>query len=343
MLMPVPSTEPLKIAVVGTGRISEFHFAAWQATPDVEIVAVCDIDAERARAAAKQYGAPASYDAVTKLLDNEKVDALDIASPPASHGEILRLAAARGVDCLCQKPLAKDFDEAQQIVADVTPHIRLMVNENRRYLPYFVRAREWIAEGLIGDIQQATMTAYRSSFLPEADGRYTGTAVRVHGPRLYLGEGMIHQVDALRSMLGSLDVVAARMLHTEAGLEGDTLCTLFMETKTGAPAVIIGSSVAVGFPKSFNDRFEIFGSRGSITWEDNVLRLLGPNAREESFDMEKQYDAMYQSCFTTAALAFRDALRSGAPFPTEAAENLETLKIAEDAYRLAGARKRSQV
>jgi predicted dehydrogenase len=338
--MSTPSAEPLKIAVVGTGRISKFHFAAWQAVPDIQLVAVCDIDADRARATAKTYGVPKSYQSVAELLDKEEVDALDIASPPASHSEILGLAAARGVDCLCQKPLAKDFDEAQRIVADVTPQIRLMVNENRRHLPYFVRAREWIAAGLIGDIQQAAMTAYRSSFLPEADGGYSGTPARVKGPRLYLSEGMIHQVDALRSLLGPLEVIAARMLNTEKGLEGETLCTLFMETRNGAPAVIIGSSVAVGFPKSFNDRFEIFGSKGSIVWEDNVLRLLGLDPREEPFDMEGDYDAMYQSCFTAAALAFRDALKTGAAFPTDAKENLETLRIVEDAYRLAGERQR---
>jgi D-apiose dehydrogenase len=329
-------SEPLRVAVIGTGRISKFHFAAWLATPEIKLVAVCDIDTSSAAKAAEAYDVPKSYTSVSDLLENEAVDALDIASPPASHGEILRLAAAHGIDCLCQKPLAKDFDEALQIIADVTPRIRLMVNENRRHLPYFVRAREWIADGLIGDIQQAAMTAYRSSFLPDADGRYGGTPARVKGRRLYLSEAMIHQVDALRSLLGPLEVVASRMLNTEKGLEGETLCTLFMETKDGAPAVITGSSVAIGFPKSFNDRFEIFGSKGSIVWENNVLRLLGQDPREEPFDMEGKYDAMYQSCFTAAARAFAEALRTGSPFPTDAKENLETLRIVEDAYRLAG-------
>jgi predicted dehydrogenase len=302
----------------------------------VEIVAVCDIDQERAAEMAKRHGVPRSYASLTDLLDNEEVDALDIVTPPDSHAELLELAAPRGIPCLCQKPLARDYEEAERIVASVTPRIRLMVNENRRHLPYFRQARAWIAEGLVGDIRQATMTAFRSSFLPGPDGRYSGTPALVHGRRLYVSEGLIHQVDALRSLLGPLEVVAARMLATEAALQGDTLATIFMETPAGAPVVIAGNAVAVGYPDAFNDRFEILGSRGSIAYDAGLLRLLGPSPREERFDVKAGYDAMYQSCFTAAAIAFRDALLTGAPFPTEAPDNLETLKIVEDVYRLAG-------
>ena len=136
---PLSASKNLRVAVVGTGRISKFHFAAWAAADGVEIVAVCDVDGGRAAEMAKRYGVPRSYSSVADLLDKEEVDAIDIVTPPATHAEILELAAARGIPCLCQKPLARDYDEAQKIVASVTPRIRLMVNENRRHLPYFRR------------------------------------------------------------------------------------------------------------------------------------------------------------------------------------------------------------
>ena len=216
----------------------------------------------------------------------------------------------------------------------MAPKIRLMVNENRRYLPYVRMARDWIAEGLIGELQQTTMTAFRASFLPSADGFYSGTPALVSGPRLYVSEALIHQIDCLRSLLGPLNVVAARMLNTEERLNGETLCTLLMETPTGAPVVLAGNSVAIGYPDRFNDRFEIHGSRASLVWDGEVLRLLGREPREVRFDTQTRYDEMYQSCFTAAAIAFRDAIRTGAPFETDGADNLETLKIVEVAYRL---------
>jgi len=332
-----PASRLLRIAVVGAGRISKFHFAAWKAADGVDIVAVCDTDLERSERAASEFPQAKAYGSLVELLDREEVDALDIVTPPETHAEVLRLAAARGVDCLCQKPLAREFAEAADVVAEIGPKIRLMVNENRRYLPYVRQAREWIAAGLLGEINQAAMTAFRSSYIQKFDGSYQGIPGSIVESRLYVCEALIHQIDCLRAMLGTLTVVAARMLNTDARLDGETLSTIMMETPSGAPVVLSGSSVAVGFPDRFNDRFEILGANASLTFADGALRLLGPDAREQRYDVEAGYAAMYQSCFTTAALKFRDAIRDGTHFETSGEDNLETLRIVEDAYRLARA------
>jgi predicted dehydrogenase len=326
------------MAMVGAGRISKFHVAAWRAADGVDVVAVCDTELERAKRAAEQFPVAKAYDSLVELLDREQVDALDIVTPPETHAELLRLAAARGVDCLCQKPLSRWFAEAAGVVAEVGSRIRLMVNENRRYLPYIRQARDWIASGLIGEVRQAAMTAFRSTYIQRADSSYLGTPALVLDRRLYVSEALIHQIDCLRAMLGPLTVVAARMLDTDARLRGDTLSTIMMETPSGAPVVLSGSSVAIGFPDPFNDRFEILGASASLAFADGVLRLLGPEPREERYDVEGGYAAMYQSCFTAAALKFRDAILGGTPFETDGDDNLETLRIVEDAYRLARAR-----
>lgn len=328
----------LRIAMVGAGRISKFHVAAWKAADNVDVVAICDTNLELAERATREFPEAKAYGALAELLDHEEIDALDIVTPPETHAEVLRLAAARGVDCLCQKPLSRDFDEAAEVIAEVGSKVRLMINENRRYLPYVQQAREWIAAGRIGDVQQAAMTAFRSSYIRKIDGSYQGVPGVIVKRRLYVSEGLIHQVDCLRAMLGPLTVVAARMLNTDERLEGETLATIMMEMPSGAPVVLSGNSVAVGFPDRFNDRFEILGANASLTFEDGSLRLLGPGADTQSYDMSDiGYAAMYQSCFTTAALKFRDAILSGSPFETGGDDNLETLKIVEDAYRLARA------
>lgn len=325
----------MRIAVVGAGRISKFHFAAWTATDGVDIVAVCDTELERAKRAANEFPEAKAYGSVVELLDREEVDALDIVTPPETHAEVLRLAAAHGVDCLCQKPLSREFAEAADVVAEVAPQIRLMVNENRRYLPYVRQAREWIAAGLLGEVQQAAMTAFRSSYIQGIDGSYRGIPGTTIESRLYVSEALIHQIDCLRAMLGPLSVVAARMLNTDTRLDGETLSTIMMETPSGAPVVLSGSSVAVGFPDRFNDRFEILGAKASLAFADGALQLLGPEAREKRYDIEAGYPSIYQSCFTAAAHKFRDAIRHGTPFETSGDDNLETLRIVEDAYRLA--------
>jgi len=100
--------------------------------------------------------------------------------------------------------------------------------------------------------------------------------------------------------------------------------------------VLSGSAVVVGYPEGFNDKFEILGSKGSITWDGDTLRLLGPEPREDRIPMRERYDEMYQSCFTIMAGNFKDAIENDRPFESEAEDNLETVRVTEEAYRLSG-------
>lgn len=118
-------------AGIGAGYFSQFHYEAWGRIPQVEMTAVCDIDASRAAAAGERFGIPRQYAEIREMLDAERPDFLDVITPPESHLEICRAAAERGVHVICQKPLAPTFAEAREIVALCeAAGIRLMVHEN---------------------------------------------------------------------------------------------------------------------------------------------------------------------------------------------------------------------
>ncbi|MFA6021876.1 MAG: Gfo/Idh/MocA family oxidoreductase, partial [Rhodospirillales bacterium] len=95
----------LKVGVAGAGAISFNHFVAWKTVPGIEVVAVADPILDKARARAAAFGVPAVYDGVAAMLDAHALDILDIASPRERHAEHVRMAAARGIHVLCQKPL----------------------------------------------------------------------------------------------------------------------------------------------------------------------------------------------------------------------------------------------
>lgn len=146
-----------------------------------------------------------------------------------------------------------------------------------------------------------------------------------------IGEVFIHQLDVLRWLLGPLEIVAARALHTEPDIAGETLATILLQTTDGAPVMLSGSFVAPGFGTAVSDRLELIGSRGSILFAGGILDLLGEVTERVSFDIE----AGYQACFDGAIGHFVTSLRSGAPFETDAVENLETLRLVEAAYQAA--------
>jgi predicted dehydrogenase len=323
----------LRIGLIGAGEISLYHLRAWQRVAGVEVVAICDRDISRAQARAEEFGIPHVFADAGAMLDAQPLDAVEVLTWRDTHVELVRLAASRGCHVLCQKPLAPSLAEAEALLAGLGGHIRLMVNENRRFAPLFRQAGAWIAEGRLGEARQCHLITNRSGFLPGADG--VRPAVRRSPrmgtePRLLIAETFIHQIDVLRCLLGPLALVAARALRTEPDMPGETLATLLMETPSGAPVVLSGSYVAPGFGTGLADRLEIIGSRDSLVLDGSGLRLMSA-----AVGPVPEPPDSYQACFDTAAAHFAACLRSGAPFESEPADNLETLRLVEEAYRLA--------
>jgi predicted dehydrogenase len=329
-------TAPLKVAIAGAGMISWFHLVAWRNLgPRVRLVAVCDPDPARAAKRAAEFGIVKTYGDREAMLDGEAIDALDVASPRETHADWVEAAAARGIDVLCQKPMTPDLAQSEALVRRLGNKVRLMVHENWRFRPWYRVLKGWIAEGALGDIVLARMAMINSGFLPDANG-IRAALVRQpfmqHEKRLMISEVLIHHLDTMRFLCGELRVAGARANRTVPDIVGDTLASIFLETATGAPVVVSGTMAAAGYPPRAPDRLEIIGSKASAVFEDSTLRLLGPEPRSQSFDNDKGY----QASFDGVMAHFVDCLDSFAPFETDPADNLETLRLVEHAYWAAG-------
>ncbi|HMR34377.1 MAG TPA: Gfo/Idh/MocA family oxidoreductase [Geminicoccaceae bacterium] len=236
---------------------------------------------------------------------------------------------------MCQKPLTPTLGEADALLRAVGGRARLMVHENWRFRPWYREARRWIADGGIGEVQLARMSNLSSSMLPDEQGVRRALARQpftANEHRLMIAEGLIHHLDVMRYLCGPLRVVAARTHRSLADIRGETFAAVFLETSAGRPVEVTGSNAAPGYPARSGDRLEIVGTRASLTFEDGRLQLLGPERRQALFDVE----AGYQHSFDAAIGHFVACLRSGAPFETDAVDNLETLRLVEHAYLAAG-------
>jgi len=327
---------PLRVALAGAGMISWYHLTAWQNVgPRARVVAVADPDSARARARADEFGIPSVYADADSMLGKEELAALDVASPRETHAAWVEAAAARGVDVLCQKPLTPTLAEAEALVARVGTRVRLMIHENWRFRPWYRELRRWIADGLLGEIDLARLATISSGFLPDESGRrpaFVRQPFMQREPRLMIAEVLIHHLDTMRFLCGPLRVVGARASRTLGDVTGETSAAIFLETAGGAPATVIGTMAAPGYPPRPPDRLELVGRRASAVLADNELRLLGPSPRTERYDP----DAGYQASFDGVMAHFVDCLETGAPFETGPADNLETLRLVEHAYWAAG-------
>jgi len=329
-------TSPLKVALAGAGMISRYHLTAWRKLGTrIELVAVCDPDGEKATRRAQEVGIPKVYQDRDKMLAEEGIEALDVASPRETHAAWIEAAAARGIDVLCQKPLTPTLALAQDLLLRVDNKIRLMVHENWRFRPWYRELARWIAAGDLGDILLARMAMINSGFLPDEAGRrpaFIRQPFMQHEQRLMIAEVLIHHLDVMRYLCGELRIVSAHAKRTLPDVAGETFASILLETARGSPVEVVGTMAAAGYPPRVPDRVEIVGAQASAIFENNVLRLAGPVPREITYDN----DQGYQASFDGVIAHFVECLESGSPFETDSADNLETLRLVEHAYWAAG-------
>jgi predicted dehydrogenase len=336
MAVQLVKPKPLKVALAGAGMISWYHLIGWRNLGErVRLVAVCDPDTGRAAKRAEEFAIPNVYGDAEAMFATEKIDALDVITPRATHAGWVDAAAARGIDVLCQKPLTPTLAESEALVRRVEGKSRLMAHENWRFRPWYRELKRWIAAGELGDLVLARMATMTSGLLPDASGRrplLEREPYTQHEERLMIAEVLIHHLDVMRYLCGELRVVAARGARTVPDVVGETVAAIFLETAAGAPVEVTGTIVAAGYPARPPDHLEVIGSKASATFADSVLHLHGATPRSERYDS----DAGYQASFNGVIAHFVDCLETGAPFETGPVDNLETLRLVEHAYWAAG-------
>jgi UDP-N-acetylglucosamine 3-dehydrogenase len=144
----------IHVAIVGTGRIAEAaHIPAYLSNKYAEIVAIVDTDSKQLTRTAKKFRVKKTFSSVDDLLDNEKIDAISICTPPNTHSEICLKGLQHNVNILCEKPLATDVDSGKRMVAASRSKRKiLMVGYHRRFLPNYQKAKKYILNGNLGHV-----------------------------------------------------------------------------------------------------------------------------------------------------------------------------------------------
>ncbi|WP_375451454.1 Gfo/Idh/MocA family protein [uncultured Devosia sp.] len=324
-----------RLGIIGAGWVSAYHLPAWQKQSErIELVAIADPSLEAAGQRARAFGIPGVHASAQAMLAAEQLDIVDICAPREVHAELVQLAAGRGLDILCQKPLATSLDKAQALVAGLPPGTALMVHENWRFRVWYRRLGQWLAEGLAGELRQVSLQ-FLSSGMIMRDGERPAL---VRQPffrkqqRLLVMEVLIHQLDTLRALLGEMDVVAARLERSNDDIVAEDIAAVTLRRRSDGVLVHVTGNLAVhGEPVVPRDQLHMFGSKGTLALDGNRLSAFGPDPREEVFDPE----ASYQGSYDAAIAHFLDGLDAGGVFETSPADNLETLRLVEDIYRLA--------
>ncbi len=328
--------QPLRIGLIGAGMVSRHHLMAWAEIADqARVVAIADPSHDNAARRATEFGISQTYDDAEAMLAATELDAVDIAAPRELHAPLVRLAAKRRLPVLCQKPLAPNLQQAIDLATEVKNQTRLMVHENWRFRGYYRDAAAWLREGRIGSVKQAQLTLLTSGVLPGADGLRPALERQpfMRGEkRMLVAEVLIHHLDSLRMLLGPLRVTAAGLSRTYAEMAGEDGAAIQMKAKSGATATVFASFAAHGFPAAQVDRLDILGETGTIRLDGPLLTCSGTQPAERRYDLATEYQGSYNRTIAH----FVQSLRDSTPFETAPEDNIETLRLVEDCYRLSG-------
>lgn len=233
----------LKVATVGTGYFSQFHYDAWQRCDEVELVGVADLDGERAEEVAAQHDAQ-SFTDVREMLDAVRPDLLDIITPPQTHLPLIQLAAERDINVVCQKPFCGDLETARQAVdLGETAAIDITVHENFRFQPWYRVIKEQLDSGLLGDVYQVTFR------LRPGDGQGPDAYLERQPyfqkmERFLVHETAIHYVDVFRYLMGEVKTVQADLTKINPVIAGEDACLITLGFENGSRGLIDGNRLA---------------------------------------------------------------------------------------------------
>ncbi len=154
----------LKVVVVGLGGIGTRHADIYDADDRCEIVAVCDALAEKADTAAERYGCKA-YSSVDEMVQREQIDIASVCTAGVENGgdhyEPTMALLGAGIPVLGEKPISNRIPEAREMVALAKEkNLRYGINLNHRFTPAAVRAKEWVDDGRLGELNIVNMTMW---------------------------------------------------------------------------------------------------------------------------------------------------------------------------------------
>ena len=256
---------PLRVAVIGTGRIGRLHaeHLAYR-VPGAKLVALADVNMQSARECAERLGVPADavYEDYHAILDRADVDAVVVCSSTDTHAQIICEAAQAGKHIFCEKPVDNELSKIDQALSAVEKAgVKLQVGFNRRFDPNFRHVWDTVRKGSVGDVHILRITS-RDPEPPPAD---------------YVSVGMfldmtIHDFDMARYLVGSevkrVHAVGAALVNPKFADVGDIdTAVITLEFENGAFGTIDNSRKAV---YGYDQRVEVFGNKGSISAENNT-------------------------------------------------------------------------
>ena len=253
--------------IIGAGDVCERKSTpAMYKTPFSEVKTVMRRNAEKAADFAKRHGINNWTTDVNDLLNDPEINAIYIATPPGSHAELTLKAAKAGKAVYVEKPMANSAEECEAMIqACREANVPLFVAYYRRTLPGFLKVKELIENGTLGDIRAVNIEMYKP--LSESDLRNNTTNWRVD-PEIagggYFHDLASHQLDFLDFLFGKITQAKGISTNQAHIYKSDDIVSAIFSFENG----VVGSGLwcFTADKSSEKDSIRIIGSQGELSF-----------------------------------------------------------------------------
>ena len=334
---------PVGIGIVGTGFARTTQIPGFRDCMGAKIVAIASRNRERAEAVAKEFGIEHVTSDWHELVAHKDVDLVSVVTPPSTHMEITLAALEERKAVLCEKPMAMNAVEAAKMVEKANAAgVLALIDHELRFLNSRRMMRGMLQTGAIGSVRHCNYV-FRSDYRTLADRAWDWWSDAAMGGGA-LGAIGSHVIDSFRWMLSAEVTKVLGMLTTHikqrpdkaGGMrevttddEAKLLFKLSGEEVTGA------ASISVVESGKYENRFEVYGTKGALMVEETGELWLSPAGSGTWRPVQVDQDHMAQGMraaswsrgFTAFAVAICEALRAGKTVVKDAA-------TFEDGYRV---------
>jgi UDP-N-acetylglucosamine 3-dehydrogenase len=311
------------VLIIGYGTMGKKHFISYQKIKQVKIVGVVDhISPIFTNLEQKVPHFKTIQEAFAQL---KQVDVIDICLPTYLHTEYVKIAAQHGKAIICEKPIARTMEEAEEIIQVCkTNNVHLYIGHVVRFFPEYKAAKKMILEERIGDTVHIYM--FRNSPYPKSWNSWYKDDKKSGGLILDL---LIHDIDFLQWVYGSIVHVTARSETVRESRKSLDKVDITLNFVQGLTAKVEGS----WSHRPFSTNFTITGTKGKIIADSSLLKHIVTDEQCSRILMIEK--TVGSDPYTEELRHFIDAIRENR------ASSIITPRQAYDAVRICLAAKES--
>lgn len=326
----------LRVACIGAGYFSQFHYASWERISNVALVGACDQDIDAAKATRQL-----AFDDLETMIREVRPDLLDVILPPHAQAEAIRVANEAGVRAIiCQKPFCLNRQEAIAITNEAkAAGTRLVIHENFRFQPWYRWLKTALQDDLVGALHQITFRL-RPGDGQGSDAYLDRQPYFRNMERFLVHETAIHWIDTFRFLVGPPTAVYADLRRLNASISGEDAGFILFDHQENVRCVFDGNrhlDHAAENRRCTMGEALVEGSEGTLrlSGDGSVRHRVFGKMHEAVLLGASKHDGFGGDCVHTLQSHVVSAILNGTPLENEAHDYLDALLIEEAVYESA--------